>query len=102
MIRVQGLYKEFADQRTGFFRALDNVSFEVRAGEIVGVAGVEGNGQGELVEALTGLRRWAAGDVRLHGVSLKGMTPRAKLNWLYERSAYSEKDRNLYPVLRIR
>lgn len=36
-------------------RPLDNVSFEVRAGEIVGVAGVEGNGQTELIEALAGL-----------------------------------------------
>ncbi len=36
-------------------RALDDVSFEVRAGEIVGVAGVEGNGQTELIEALAGL-----------------------------------------------
>ena len=36
-------------------RRLDNVSFDVRAGEIVGVAGVEGNGQTELIEALAGL-----------------------------------------------
>jgi simple sugar transport system ATP-binding protein len=36
-------------------RRLDNVSFEVRAGEIVGIAGVEGNGQTELIEALAGL-----------------------------------------------
>src|SRR5216684_3330882 len=36
-------------------KRLDNVSFEVRAGEIVGVAGVEGNGQTELIEALAGL-----------------------------------------------
>jgi simple sugar transport system ATP-binding protein len=36
-------------------RRLDKVSFEVRAGEIVGVAGVEGNGQTELIEALAGL-----------------------------------------------
>ena len=35
--------------------ALDNVSFDVRAGEIVGIAGVEGNGQTELIEALAGL-----------------------------------------------
>ncbi len=57
--------------------AVRGLSLTVRAGEIVGIAGVEGNGQGELVEALTGLRRWASGDVRLHGVSLEGMTPRA-------------------------
>ena len=36
-------------------------SFDVRAGEIVGLAGVDGNGQSELIEALTGLRRPASG-----------------------------------------
>ncbi|MGZ5422772.1 MAG: ABC transporter ATP-binding protein, partial [Aeromicrobium sp.] len=41
------------------------VSFEVRAGEIFGVAGVAGNGQDELVEAITGLRRPSAGRIRL-------------------------------------
>jgi len=57
--------------------AVRGLSLTVRAGEIVGIAGVEGNGQAELVEALTGLRRWSAGDARLHGVSLKGLAPRA-------------------------
>jgi simple sugar transport system ATP-binding protein len=47
--------------------AVDDVSLEVRAGEIVGVAGVEGNGQNELVEALTGLRRARAGRIVLQG-----------------------------------
>ena len=47
--------------------ALDGVSFELRAGEVLGVAGVEGNGQTELVEALTGLRAPAAGRVTLSG-----------------------------------
>ena len=45
--------------------ALRNVSFTVRRGEIVGIAGVDGNGQGELVEALTGLRRLTGGTITL-------------------------------------
>ena len=57
--------------------AVRGLSLDVRAGEIVGIAGVEGNGQGELVEALTGLRRWQAGDVTLHGKSLAGLSSRA-------------------------
>jgi simple sugar transport system ATP-binding protein len=56
--------------------AVRGLSLTVRAGEIVGVAGVEGNGQSELVEAVTGLRAWKAGDVRLSGESLGGLSPR--------------------------
>ena len=43
--------------------AVRDVSFELKAGEIVGVAGVDGNGQSELIDALTGLRRPAAGRI---------------------------------------
>jgi len=46
-------------------RAVDGVSFTVAPGEILGIAGVEGNGQTELVEAIAGLRRAASGSVRL-------------------------------------
>jgi len=47
--------------------ALRGVSFEIRRGEILGIAGVAGNGQSELVEALAGLRSPEAGSVRLEG-----------------------------------
>jgi len=46
---------------------LQGVSFSLRAGEILGVAGIEGNGQSELVEALTGLRRVDEGTILLRG-----------------------------------
>ena len=46
-------------------RAVDGVSFTVAPGEILGIAGVEGNGQTELVEAIAGLRPVAAGSVRI-------------------------------------
>ncbi len=46
---------------------VDDVSFEVRAGEIVGIAGVAGNGQSELIEAIAGIRRAASGTVLLDG-----------------------------------
>ena len=45
--------------------ALKGVSLKVRAGEIVGIAGVDGNGQGELVEAIVGLRRPVSGSVKM-------------------------------------
>ena len=49
---------------------LDNVSFDLRAGEIVGVAGVAGNGQSELLEALSGMVPLAAGVVEFNGAPL--------------------------------
>ncbi|GAB2832133.1 ABC transporter ATP-binding protein [Lentzea nigeriaca] len=51
---------------------LDGVGFDVAAGEIVGLAGVEGNGQTELAEILAGLRRPTAGVVRVGGTDLAG------------------------------
>jgi simple sugar transport system ATP-binding protein len=52
------------------------VSFEVRAGEIVGIAGVAGNGQSELLEALAGIRPMAAGRIEVQGVEITPATPR--------------------------
>ena len=52
------------------------VSFNVRAGEILGIAGVQGNGQTELVEALTGLRTPKSGKVILSGNDVTGKPPR--------------------------
>ncbi|GLS31777.1 nucleoside ABC transporter ATP-binding protein [Mesorhizobium albiziae] len=46
---------------------VDDVSFDVRAGEIVGIAGVAGNGQSELIEAIAGVRRAISGSVMLDG-----------------------------------
>ena len=56
--------------------AVDGVSFAVRRGEIVGVAGVQGNGQTELVEALTGLREAVGGTVRVGDKDLTNASPR--------------------------
>jgi len=56
--------------------AVKNLSFEVRAGEIFGVAGVEGNGQSELVQALTGLRPPQSGQIELNGVDVIAFNPR--------------------------
>ena len=47
--------------------AVDDLSLDVRAGEIVGIAGVQGNGQDELVECVAGLRRPASGSVSIDG-----------------------------------
>ena len=55
---------------------VDEVSFTVRSGEIVGIAGVQGNGQTELVESLTGLRQALSGSIELLGHNIAGVTPR--------------------------
>src|SRR5207248_2387751 len=51
-------------------QAVRDVSFQVRAGEIVGIAGVDGNGQTELIDAITGLRKVASGRVVVGGREL--------------------------------
>jgi len=56
--------------------ALRGVSFEVRAGEIVGIAGIEGNGQSELVEVLTGLRKVSSGRITVGGIDITNRPPR--------------------------
>jgi simple sugar transport system ATP-binding protein len=56
--------------------AVDQLSLHVRAGEVLGIAGVQGNGQTELVEAITGLRPLVAGRVAMLGKDLTGASPR--------------------------
>lgn len=57
-------------------KAVDGVSFEVRAGEIVGVAGVQGNGQTELIEGITGMRPVTSGSVTVGGQDVTDSRPR--------------------------
>jgi simple sugar transport system ATP-binding protein len=56
-------------------RVVDGVDLEVRAGEIVGVAGVAGNGQSELIEAIAGIRAPSSGHVRIGGRDVTGDDP---------------------------
>ncbi|GAB3848741.1 ABC transporter ATP-binding protein [Nesterenkonia populi] len=59
---------------------LDSVTLDVKAGEILAVAGVDGNGQTELTQAILGVRQAASGDIRLNGESLKGKSVKERLN----------------------
>jgi simple sugar transport system ATP-binding protein len=61
-------------------KRLDGISFEVRAGEIVGVAGVEGNGQAELIDTLAGLvdRRAVTGSIELGGADVTALPARGR------------------------
>jgi general nucleoside transport system ATP-binding protein len=60
------------------FEALKNFSITVKRGEIVGLAGVEGNGQTELVEAVTGLREVVSGSILLHGEEIVHLSRRKR------------------------
>lgn len=55
---------------------VSNASFEIRKGEVLGIAGVEGSGQTELIEAITGLKNICSGIITLDGVTLNNKTPR--------------------------
>ncbi|MCL4516220.1 MAG: ABC transporter ATP-binding protein [Firmicutes bacterium] len=56
--------------------ALRGISFELRAGEILGIAGVDGNGQSELVEVITGLRKANGGRLQIKGRDMTNKGPR--------------------------
>lgn len=60
--------------------AVKNFSLRVFAGEIVGIAGVDGNGQRELVEAITGLRKIESGRVLLQGKDISALTVKERIN----------------------
>jgi simple sugar transport system ATP-binding protein len=64
--------KVMSDRKT---MAVNGVSLSVRSGEIVGIAGVEGNGQSELVEAITGLRHFEAGQISVDRQSIHNESP---------------------------
>lgn len=56
--------------------AVDDVSFSVRVGEIVGIAGIEGNGQTELIEAIAGLCRVSSGSIEFEGRDVTNLSAR--------------------------
>jgi simple sugar transport system ATP-binding protein len=78
-------------------RALHQVSLQVRTGEIVGVAGVQGNGQTELVEVLTGLRTATAGRITIDGKEMTNASPRRVT--AEGRSCHVPEDRHTYGMV---
>jgi general nucleoside transport system ATP-binding protein len=76
LLGVEDLY--VSDERD--LPAVRGVSFDVRAGEIVAIAGVDGNGQTELVEALTGLRKPSEGRIVVAGEDVTTSAPRDHLD----------------------
>ena len=56
--------------------AVKELSLDVRAGEIVGIAGIDGNGQSELIQAITGLRKVKSGSIKIKGQEVVGLSSR--------------------------
>ncbi|MBM7314259.1 ABC transporter ATP-binding protein [Streptococcus suis] len=56
--------------------AVKGLNLQVRAGEVVGIAGIDGNGQSELIQAITGLRKVKSGEILIKGENIVGKTPR--------------------------
>src|SRR5690349_5847119 len=93
VLKISGL---IVDDDRGI-RAVDGVDLVVRAGEVLGVAGVQGNGQTELVEAVMGLREPRAGTILLDNEDLIGMTTKQILR---SGVGYVPEDRSLDGVVK--
>jgi general nucleoside transport system ATP-binding protein len=93
VLQVSGL---IVDDDRGI-RAVDGVNLVVRAGEVLGIAGVQGNGQTELVEAIMGLRTPWAGTIQVDNENLIGMTTKQILR---AGVGYIPEDRSLDGVVR--
>lgn len=72
VLEVKGL--KALDSRK--LEAVKGVDFEVHGGEILGIAGVDGNGQHELIQAITGLQKPTAGEVLINGKEITGLSPK--------------------------
>lgn len=68
--------KDLVVKESRGIEAVKQLSLDVRAGEVVGIAGIDGNGQTELIQALTGLRKVESGSIELNGDLITNMKPR--------------------------
>lgn len=68
--------KDLVVNETRGVPAVKNLSLELRAGEIIGIAGIDGNGQSELVKAITGLQKVQSGSITIKGVEVTHLSPR--------------------------
>ncbi len=78
VIKVKGL--QVQDDRN--LIAVQDVSFKIHAGEILGIAGVDGNGQRELADAITGLRRVIQGQIQVASEDITDWTPQQRIKYL--------------------
>ncbi|MEI9815125.1 MAG: ABC transporter ATP-binding protein [Acidobacteriota bacterium] len=75
LLRVEGLSR----RGDAGGRALSDIHFTIRAGEVLAIAGIDGNGQRELLDVLSGVLRMDSGRIHLHGADITGMNVRQRL-----------------------
>ena len=88
--------KDLTVKDSNGFEVVKNVSFDVRGGEIVAIAGVSGNGQVEIADAITGILPAAGGNITLNGKDITNSTIRQRNN---EGIAYIPEDRQTYGLV---
>lgn len=73
LLRLESAVIEYQTRRRGAFRAVDDVSFDIRRGEIVGVVGESGSGKTSIAKAIVGLEKFKSGSVTLDGTEIVGI-----------------------------
>ncbi|OEV03636.1 ABC transporter ATP-binding protein [Streptomyces oceani] len=96
MLAVDDLHLSAVDSSGDVRTVLDGVSFTVHKGEVLGVAGVEGNGQAELVESVMGMRTTDGGSVTLDGADISARSTRKRRE---EGIGYIPEDRHRHGLL---
>lgn len=78
MIRIENISKDFGNKKTGIVRALNNISFTLRDGEITGLLGVNGAGKSTLLRLIYGLQTPTAGDIYIDDIHVQKNPDRAR------------------------
>jgi ABC-2 type transport system ATP-binding protein len=89
VIEVSDLIVEYKRWRHKPVRAVDNLSFEVRQGEVVGFLGVNGAGKTSTIKALMGFQPATSGDIRIFGLPVGHVEARRQIGFLPETALYS-------------
>ena len=87
---------------TGMYSGLQDISFEAHAGEILGIAGLDGSGRTETLEAIFGVAAKKEGTIRLHGREVKNKTPRESVSNGFALLTEERRGTGIFGILDIR
>ncbi len=86
---------------SGRFSRLRDASFELKHGEILGIAGLDGSGRTELVETLFGIRKKERGEIKLKGLEIKNQSPRESIKNGFALLTEERRSTGIFPILNI-